>query len=101
MIVIMTVIMALQNISLSQVGPFFPLEATAKGVSTEMIGLTISMHPILYIIASLTMVSKLRALGHKFAFRMGFLLIVSQLSLLGMLAWVEGSAYLLTLALLA
>ena len=54
-IAIMTAVITLQNISLSQVGPFFPLEAKAKGVDTAIIGMIISLNPILYIVASLTM----------------------------------------------
>ena len=82
-------------------GPFFPLEAAATGVSTQLVGIIISTHPMLYIVASLTMVSRLRAMGHKNAFRLGFVLIVLQLCLLGLLWWVTGNGLFVTIALLA
>ena len=66
-IAIMTAICTLQNISLSQVGPFFPLEATSKGVDESILGLIISLNPIFYIIASLVMGKRLQKIGRKCA----------------------------------
>jgi len=56
----MTTIMTLQNMALTQTGPFFPIEAAVKGVSERLIGFIIGVNPLLYIVASLTMVSKLK-----------------------------------------
>ena len=56
----MTTFMTLQNMAMTQVGPFFPIEAAEKGVSERLIGIIIGAHPLFYVIASLTMVSKLK-----------------------------------------
>lgn len=82
----MTTITTLQNLSLSQVGPFFPLEAEAIGVELKMIGFIISLNPIFYIIASLTMGSRLQKIGRKGAFNIGLTLILLQLLILGLLS---------------
>mmetsp|Transcript_31379 Transcript_31379/g.41566 ORF Transcript_31379/g.41566 Transcript_31379/m.41566 type:complete len:197 (-) Transcript_31379:1140-1730(-) len=97
----MTLITTLQNISLSQVGPFFPIEAAKKGVSTRMVGFIISLNPILYIVASLSMVTRLKTMGRSCALRLGFFLIVSQLCILGTLHWVTSEALFVTVALFA
>ena len=66
-IAIMTAICTLQNISISQVGPFFPLEAKSKGVEEALLGVIIALNPILYIISSLTMANILQKIGRKCA----------------------------------
>ena len=76
-IAIMTAITTLQNVSISQVGPFFPLEATSKEVSQPMIGFIISLNPVCYVLASLFMGRKLQSFGRKSAMTVGLLLIVT------------------------
>lgn len=59
-ITIMTTILTLQNLAMTQTGPFFPIIASSKGVSERLIGVIIGANPMFYIIASFTMVKKLK-----------------------------------------
>jgi hypothetical protein len=47
-----TLVCTLQNISMSQIGPFFPLEAKDRGVSEHLVGVIIGLNPFFYILAS-------------------------------------------------
>ena len=94
----MTTICALQNVSLSQIGPFFPLEAQSKGVSEWLLGFIIALNPIFYVIASLVMGKHLQKVGRKCALRLGVLLICSQLLTLGLLKWVHSPELFIFLA---
>ena len=75
-IAIITLVCTLQNISLSQIGPFFPIEAANKGVSEQMLGFIIGMNPFFYIGASFLMGKHLQKLGRKRALQLGLMLIV-------------------------
>ena len=59
----LTFICALQNVSLSQVGPFFPLEAKLKGVPEKYIGVIIGLNPLFYVAASFVMGQFLKRIG--------------------------------------
>ena len=72
----MTAVSTLQNISITQIGPFFPIEAANKGVKEMYIGLIISCMPIFYLIGSLTMAKKLQSIGNRCALRLGLCMIV-------------------------
>ena len=87
-IAVMTFLMTLQNISVSQVGPFYPIEAYEKGVSEYLLGFIISMNPIFYILASLVMGKQLKHVGRISALRLGLSLICSQLLILGLINWI-------------
>ena len=86
---------------MSQVGPFYPIEAYEKGVSEYLLGFIISMNPIFYILASIIMAKQLKNVGRMSALRVGLLLICSQLLTLGLINWIENVGLFVFLSMLA
>jgi len=66
-----------------------------------MIGFIISLNPIFYIVASLTMGERLQKFGRKCAFSLGMILIVCQLTILGTLGLVRSEAFFVICAIIA
>ena len=97
----LTVITCLQNISYSQVGPFYPFEAHSRGVSAILLGYIIGAFSIMYIISAVICGKYLSKIGKAAGLKFGMLFIVVQLFGLGFLKYVESRDWFIALSILA
>ena len=75
-IIFLTLIAVLQNISYSQVGPFYPFEAASKGVTEITIGVIIGSFSIMYIVSAIICGKYLTQIGKSAGLKFGMLFIV-------------------------
>ena len=73
---LLTLIAALQTISYSQVGPFYPFEAQAKGVTEIVLGVIIGSFSIAYILSAAISGKYLSTIGKEAGLKYGMLLIM-------------------------
>lgn len=66
-----------------------------------MIGVIISFCPIFYMLSSLVLGKYLQQIGRKFALNVGLVMICIQLTMLGLLYYVESTKLFITLAMIA
>ena len=100
-IVFLTIISTIQNISYSQVGPFYPFEANARGVSPAILGFIVGSFSISYIVSAVVSGKYLSKIGKATGLKFGMMLIVVQLYGLGALKYVESSIAFVALSVLA
>jgi MFS family permease len=89
MIIFLTLINLLQNAGVSQTGPFYPLEASKKGVPDIYMGFIIGSFSIVYIISSVITGKNLTRIGRPRGLKFGLLFIVVQMLMLGAISFVD------------
>ena len=75
-IVFLTIISTIQNISYSQVGPFYPFEANIRGVSPAILGFIVGSFSISYIVSAVVSGKYLSKIGKATGLKFGMMLIV-------------------------
>ena len=75
-IIFLSLIITLQNISYSQVGPFYPYEAHSRGITEITLGYVIGSFSIMYIISAIVSGKMLHKMGHSAGLKIGMLFIV-------------------------
>ena len=75
-IIFLTLIISLQNISFSQVAPFYPFEAQSRGVTEHILGFIIGSFSIMFILSAVISGKYLSTIGNSAGLRFGMLFIV-------------------------
>ena len=88
-VLILTLIAALQSICFSIMGPFYPFEAKEKGVTPMSIGWVIGAFSISYIISGIISGKNLSKIGKRNGLKLGLLMLITQLFGLGSLKFIQ------------
>jgi len=91
----------LQSASVSQTGPFYPLEAEKKGIPNIYFGFIIATYAIVYIFSSIFTGRILSRVGRSRGLRYGLGMLICQLIILGSLYFVNNSNVFIAMSFLA